>query len=158
MLIYLSEGNLYQCSYCPILINRIYVVGPLVCPSRLLVARQPLTASRGETRRPCYINTKLYNSASLETSDGHSFRTGERNNPGLTALLERLEVPNLRIYSQTNSYKDTYRCWYFMISHVAKECQSTIQTTDVGMGNCHSLWAKLTSVFEGTNQSAINLG
>jgi hypothetical protein len=25
---------LCQCSYCPIIINRIYVLGPLVCPSR----------------------------------------------------------------------------------------------------------------------------
>ena len=48
--------------------------------------------------------------------------------------------------------------WYFMISHVSKEYSSTIQATDVGMGNCHSLWVKLTSVFEGSNKSAINLG
>ena len=38
--------------------------------------------------------------------------------------------------------------WFFMISHVSKEYSSTIQATDVCMGNCHSLWVKLTSVFE----------
>jgi len=27
-------SNLCQCSYCPIIINRIYVLGPLVCPTR----------------------------------------------------------------------------------------------------------------------------
>ena len=36
--------------------------------------------------------------------------------------------------------------WFFMISHVSKDYSSTIQATDVGMCNFHSLWIKLTSV------------